>query len=110
MGVKAMKKKIIMLLSFALLCASFPINAVRANENAVPFSVDAWSGYNHEPFPKNPTSNSFSYLTGWDKEYFEPPSYISGVKANSSAWVYVPGMESGEHEVFVYCEVEFSDL
>ena len=72
--------------------------------------VDAWTSFNDAPFPKYPTSNSFNYLTGWDKEYWYPPSLMSGAKANSSAWVTVPGMSGGEHEVFVFCEITFDDL
>lgn len=72
--------------------------------------VDAWTDTYQSPFPKYPSSNSFSYLIGWDKEYWNPPSYISGAKANSSAIVTVPGMTGGEKELFLYCEVTYDDL
>ena len=72
--------------------------------------VDAWTDENHDPFPKYPTSYEFNYTTGWARELWNPPTYISGAKANSSALVTVPGMTGGEQELFLFCEVTYDDL
>lgn len=44
---------------------------------------------------KYPTSNTFSYNTGWGYVDFYPGSLISGARAYSEARVIIPGMGSG---------------
>lgn len=67
--------------------------------------VDAFTDSYHSPFPKYPTSNSFSYNTGWGQEIWYNPTAISGAKAYTTAWITVPGMSGGEYEAFISCEV-----